>query len=148
MYIPRAFEEERLPVLRELIRSQPFCSLVTMGRSGLFASHIPMVLHENQEFVGVLHGHISRANTQWRDFNPEIEALAIFSGAHHYISPSWYPEKSEHGKVVPTWNYAVVHAYGNLRAIERAEWLLAHLQELTRSAGECVTGAVEGHRCS
>ncbi|MEO6964279.1 MAG: FMN-binding negative transcriptional regulator [Acidobacteriaceae bacterium] len=131
MYIPRAFVEERLPVLHELIRSQPFCSLVTVGTSGLFASHLPMVLHGDQGSFGVLHGHLSRANTQWRDFNPEVEALAIFSGAHHYISPSWYPEKSEHGKVVPTWNYAVVHAYGNLRTIEKAEWLSNHLRELT-----------------
>src|SRR6185437_133830 len=131
MYIPQAFEEERLPVLHELIRSQPFCSFVTMGASGLFASHIPMVLHAVEGSLGVLHGHISRANTQWRDFNPDVQALAIFTGAHHYISPSWYPEKSEHGKVVPTWNYAVVHAYGNLRTIERAEWLSAHLRELT-----------------
>jgi transcriptional regulator len=131
MYIPRAFEEKRLPVLHELIRSQPFCSLITMGASGLFASHIPMVLHGDQDCFGVLHGHLSRANMQWRDFDPGVEALAIFSGAHHYISPSWYPEKSEHGKVVPTWNYAVVHAYGNLRTIENGEWLSAHLRELT-----------------
>ncbi len=131
MYIPRAFLEERLPVLHELIRSQPFCSLVTVGASGLFASHLPMILHGNQGSFGVLHGHLSRANAQWRDFSQEVEALAIFSGAHHYISPSWYPEKSEHGKVVPTWNYAVVHAYGNLRTIEKAEWLSNHLQELT-----------------
>jgi transcriptional regulator len=131
MYIPRAFVEERLPVLHELIRSQPFCSLVTVGASGLFASHLPMVLHGNQGAWGVLHGHLARANAQWRDFNPEVEALTIFSGAHHYISPSWYPEKSEHGKVVPTWNYAVVHAYGNLRTIEKAEWLSNHLWELT-----------------
>ena len=131
MYIPPAFVEKRLPVLYELIRSQPFCSLVTVGASGLFASHLPMVLHGNQGACGVLHGHLSRANAQWHDFNPEVEALAIFSGAHHYISPSWYPEKSEHGKVVPTWNYAVVHAYGNLRTIEKAEWLSNHLRELT-----------------
>jgi transcriptional regulator len=131
MYIPRAFEEERLPVLHELIRSQPFCSFVTMGISGLFASHIPMVLHGDGDSLGVLHGHLSRVNTQWREFNPGVEALAIFSGPHHYISPSWYPEKREHGKVVPTWNYAVVHAYGNLRTIEKAEWLSAHLRELT-----------------
>jgi transcriptional regulator len=131
MYIPRAFEEERLPVLHELIRSQPFCSLVTMGASGLFASHLPMVLHGDQGSFGVLHGHLSRANTHWHDFNPGVEALAIFSGAHHYISPSWYPEKSEHGKVVPTWNYAVVHAYGYLRAVEKSDWLSTHLQELT-----------------
>lgn len=132
MYVPQTFEEKRLPVLHELIQSQPFCSLITMGASsGLFASHLPMVLHGAEGSFGVLHGHISRANKQWREFDPEIEALAIFSGPQHYISPSWYPEKKEHGKVVPTWNYAVVHAYGRLGIMDQSEWLATHLQELT-----------------
>jgi len=78
-----------------------------------------------------LKGHISRANTQWRDYTASVEALAIFSGPQHYITPSWYPEKQETGKVVPTWNYVVVHAYGYLKVIEDSEWLMAHLQKLT-----------------
>ncbi len=130
MYIPKANEETRLPVLYGLIEAQPFCSLVTMGPAGLFATHIPMVLQKEGQPLGRLKGHISRANRQWRDFSPEIEALAIFSGPQHYISPSWYPEKQETGKVVPTWNYAVVHAYGHLKVIENTDWLLAHLESL------------------
>ena len=131
MYIPRHHEETRLDVLHRLIESQPLASLVTMGSSGLFASHLPMVLHRDGETNGLLRGHLSRANSQWRDFSPSVDALAIFSGPQHYITPSWYPEKSETGKVVPTWNYAVVHAYGPLRIIEDPAWLLAHLNSLT-----------------
>jgi transcriptional regulator len=130
MYIPKANEETRIPVLHELMEAQPFCSLITMGSSGLFATHIPMVLEKQGEPFGLLKGHVSRANRQWRDFSPEIEALAIFSGPQHYISPSWYPEKRETRKVVPTWNYAVVHAYGHLKVIENTDWLLAHLESL------------------
>jgi len=61
-----------------------------------------------------------------------VEALAIFSGPQRYITPSWYPEKQETGKVVPTWNYVVVHAYGYLKVIEDGEWLMAHLKQLTK----------------
>jgi transcriptional regulator len=131
MYIPQANKEDRLPVLHKLIEDQPFTSLVTMGASGLFASHIPMVLERNGTALGLLKGHLSRANPQWREFLPSLEALAIFSGPQHYITPNWYPEKAANGKVVPTWNYAVVHAYGHLKVIEDSEWLKAHLNTLT-----------------
>jgi transcriptional regulator len=130
MYIPRANQEDRIPVLHKLMADQPFASLITVGSSGLFASHIPMVLEQNGA-MGQLRGHISRANRQWRDHTPSVEALAIFSGPQHYITPTWYPEKQETGKVVPTWNYVVVHAYGYLKVIEDGEWLMAHLQKLT-----------------
>ena len=131
MYIPKANEETRLEVLHDLIESHPLASLITMGPEGLFASHLPMVLERKSAKHGVLKAHLSRANTQWRDFRPEIQALAIFSGPEHYISPSWYPEKKETGKVVPTWNYAVVHVYGTLKVIEDPAWLLEHLNALT-----------------
>jgi transcriptional regulator len=130
MYIPRANKEDRISVLQKLMEDQPFASLITVGSSGLFASHIPMVLEQNGG-NGRLKGHISRANTQWRDYSPSVEALAIFSGPQHYITPSWYPEKQETGRVVPTWNYVVVHAYGYLKVIEDGEWLMAHLESLT-----------------
>jgi transcriptional regulator len=131
MYIPQANKEDRLPVLHKLMEDQPFTSLVTMGSSGLFASHIPMVLERNGTALGLLKGHLSRANPQWREFSPSVEALAIFSGPQHYITPNWYPEKEANGKVVPTWNYVVVHAYGHLKVIEDGEWLMAHLNTLT-----------------
>jgi transcriptional regulator len=130
MYIPNANKEDRIPVLHDFVRDQPFASLITMGSSGIFASHIPMVLEQNGP-MGQLRCHISRANTQWRDFTPAVQALAIFAGPQHYITPSWYPEKQETAKVVPTWNYVVVHAYGHLKVIEDPEWLRSHLASLT-----------------
>jgi len=132
MYIPRANQETRIPIIQKLMEDHPFASLITMGSSGLFATHIPMVLERDASPHGLLRCHISRANPQWREFSPDLEALAIFSGPQHYITPSWYPEKQETGKVVPTWNYAVVHAYGHLRVIEDPNWLMAHLQSLVK----------------
>jgi transcriptional regulator len=131
MYIPRANEEKRVSVMQALMVSAPLATLVTLGASGLFASHIPMVLENDGSPFGVLKGHIARANRQWCDSVPEVDALAIFAGHQHYISPNWDPGTQEHGKEVPTWNYAVVHAYGPLKAIEDEQWLLAFLNRLT-----------------
>jgi len=131
VYIPAANEEKRVPVLHALMVSHPLATLVTMGSGGLVASHIPMVLEEDGSPFGMLRGHVARTNTQWSDIVPSIDALAIFAGPNHYISPSWYPAKAEHGKVVPTWNYAVVHAYGPLKVIEDKQWLRAHVSRLT-----------------
>jgi transcriptional regulator len=102
-----------------------------MNTSGLIATHLPLLVDPSPTPNGTLRGHISRANPQWRDLAPGVEALAIFAGPHHYISPNWYPEKTTDGKVVPTWNYAVVHAYDPITLIEDHTWLHAHLQALT-----------------
>ena len=137
MYIPQANEEKRVPVMQALVRAQPFGTLVTMGvaggASGLVATHLPMMLEADGSEFGILKGHVARGNTQWRDFTPTIDALAIFAGHHHYISASWYPEAHTSGAEVPTWNYVVVHAYGTLKAIEDPAWLLAHLTALTNT---------------
>jgi len=134
MYIPKFNEETRIPVLHALMRERPLASLITVGRSGLFASHLPIVLEARDDDhdtpLGMLRCHVSRVNAQWKDFDPAVEALTIFSGAEHYISPNWYEEKQATGRVVPTWNYAVVHAYGHLKVIEDAEWLRAHVESL------------------
>jgi transcriptional regulator len=131
MYIPKHNEEKRIPVMQALMVGYPLATLVTLGSQGLFASHIPMVFEQNGSGLGVLKGHISRANTQWRDLNPEVDALAIFAGHQHYVTPTWYSENGEHAKQVPTWNYAVVHAYASLKVIEDKQWLLAHVSRLT-----------------
>ncbi len=135
MYIPRANEEKRLPVMQALITAQPLATLVTLGTSGLIASHIPMVLEpDGSQFgaqYGVLRGHVSRANPQWRDLVTTVDALAIFSGHQHYISPTWYAEGEDRCQEVPTWNYVVVHAYGPLKVIHDRHWLLAHVESLT-----------------
>ena len=131
MYIPHANEEKRIPVLHQLIHDEPLAALVTLTSTGLVATHLPMVLESTPDTFGILRGHVSRANPQWRDLNPAVAALAIFSGPQHYITPTWYPGTYEHGKEVPTWNYVVVHAYGPLQIIDDEHWLRAHLEQLT-----------------
>lgn len=120
--------------MHQLIKTQPLAALVTLTSNGLFASHLPLSLEDNGTGFGVLRGHVSRANAQWKDINPQVEALAIFSGPQHYITPSWYAGKLENGKEVPTWNYAVVHAHGPLRIVDNDPgWMLKHLHQLTDS---------------
>lgn len=133
MYIPPHFNEDRVDVLHHLIRDHGLATLVTYGPSGLIASHVPLVLDTSDptEPFGTLRGHLSRANQQWKDYSREVSALAIFAGPQHYITPSWYPAKTEHGKVVPTWNYIVVHAYGRLETYDDRESLLANVEALT-----------------
>ena len=131
MYIPRANTEDRPEVLRQMMAAHPLAAVVTMTAGGLVASHIPLVHEEDGSEFGVLKGHVSRANNQWKDLTEGIDALAIFAGPQHYISVGWYPGTYEDGKEVPTWNYVVVHAYGPLRIVHDAEWMISHLQSLT-----------------
>jgi transcriptional regulator len=131
MHIPKYFEETRLETLHELIRAHPFGTLVTLTRDGLEANHIPFEIDPEPLPFGTLRGHIARANALWRNVSTEGEALAIFQGVDAYISPSWYPTKQETGKVVPTWNYAVVHAHGPLRMIDDRKWLREFVEKLT-----------------
>ena len=131
MYIPKQFDEPRVDVLHQLIRSRPFATLVTLSSSGLNANHIPMHLSEQPGPFGTLRGHVARANPVWSDIAKDVEVLAIFHGPNAYVTPSWYPTKAETGKVVPTWNYVVAHVYGTLRVIDDAAWLRAHLEALT-----------------
>ena len=133
MYNPPLFKEDRVPVLHEFIRRYPFATLVTLTADGLSANHIPMEIAPDPGSFGTLRGHVSRSNPLWRDVSAEVDALAIFSGPQAYISPSWYPTKGETGKVVPTWNYAVVHARGPLRVIEDVAWLRRLVTELTNT---------------
>jgi len=88
MYIPKFNEETRIPVLDQLMRSHPLVSLVTMGSSGLFATHLPVILHRETDTRAVLRGHLSRANQQWREYDASVPALAIFAGPEHYITPN------------------------------------------------------------
>jgi transcriptional regulator len=133
VYIPSHFQEERLDVLHEFIRAHPFAMLVTQGPEGMIASHIPLLLDAATSPMGTLRGHLARANSQWKEFEQSVDALAIFNGPQHYISPTWYPSKADHGKVVPTWNYVAVHAYGRIRIVEDRDRLLDHLRKLTDS---------------
>jgi len=132
MYIPAQFEQPDIEAMHELIRDRPFATLVTLGANGIEANHIPLHLEPTPEPFGVLRGHIARANPLWHDLAADVETLAIFHGPDAYISPSWYATKQEAGKVVPTWNYAVVHAYGSLRIIDDAVWVRGQLEALTQ----------------
>jgi transcriptional regulator len=131
MYIPPDFAEERVPVLHGLIRAHPLAALVTLTADGLVANHIPMLIGSADGSLGTLVGHVSRANPVWQAIRPDVEALAIFQGREHYITPAWYPTKQATGKVVPTWNYAVVHARGPLSVIHDRAWLRALVERLT-----------------
>ena len=132
MYNPKHFEETRPEVLQALVRDYPLCTLVTLGADGLVANLIPLQLRPHAGPHGTLVGHVARANPLWQSTDASVAALAVFQGPAHYISPSWYPTKQEHGKVVPTWNYAVVQASGPLRVHHEADWIRAQVQALTQ----------------
>ncbi|WHS60316.1 FMN-binding negative transcriptional regulator [Pseudomonas sp. G2-4] len=112
MYNPKAFAAEDLPQLHGMMNDCRLAVLITHGEDGLQASHLPLLLDTQQGPNGSLYGHMARANPQWRDLEAGAEALVVFAGADAYVSPGFYPSKAEHGKVVPTWNYLAVHAYG------------------------------------
>jgi transcriptional regulator len=127
MYQPRHFEQTDPAVWQALLREQPFATLVTPAGEGFTADHLPLQYDPTSK---VLQGHVARANPLWREAHGR-EVLAIFQGPHAYITPSWYAAKQEHGKVVPTWNYAVVHLHGRLEAIEDTAWLRGFVERLT-----------------
>lgn len=131
MYMPSHFEETRVDVMRELVRNHALGALVTSGPGGLTANHVPFILDPEPAPFGTLRAHVARANPVWREFSGEVEALVIFQGPQTYITPSWYATKKESGKVVPTYNYMVVHAHGAMRAIDDAEWLHQFVGRLT-----------------
>ncbi|MGI4849372.1 MAG: FMN-binding negative transcriptional regulator [Janthinobacterium lividum] len=137
MFLPPAFREDRLEVQHALMRAHPFALLVTAGPAGLLANPLPFALYveegEEQGRRGVLRAHVSRANEVWRELAAVGECLVVFQGPHHYITPSWYASKAQTHKVVPTWNYATVHAWGAPRVVHDAGWLLALLHDLTQT---------------
>lgn len=131
MYLPPHFREQRLEALHNLIRSAPLGLLVT-AEGGLAANHVPFRLHPEggSAGLGCLRAHIARANDHAR-IAGAVEALVVFQGVDHYISPSWYATKALTGKVVPTWNYVAVHVTGRLRIVDDADFLAAQIRDLT-----------------
>ena len=128
MYLPEHFREERTDVLHGLMRTYPLATLITYGPRGLEANHVPLLLHPP---TLVLRGHLARANQQWQNLTPGAESMAIFQGPSAYVSPNWYPTKHETGRAVPTWNYVVVHAWGELTVYSEPDRLLSFLEDLT-----------------
>lgn len=131
MYLPKHFEESDPQVLHALIRAHPLGTWVTQHAGELLANHVPFLIDPARGTSGTLVGHVARANPVWRSFSETVQSLVVFQGPESYITPSWYPSKREHGKVVPTWNYAVVHAHGIPRAIDDREWLRGLVNRLT-----------------
>ncbi|MBO3276014.1 FMN-binding negative transcriptional regulator [Pseudomonas schmalbachii] len=132
MYLPSAFRQDDPAEMLRLIAETRLATLVTSGEQGLQASHLPLLLEPGEGERGTLYGHLARGNPQWRELAASAEALLIFQGPDAYVSPAFYPAKAEHGKVVPTWNYIAVHAYGQAEVIEDAPRLLDIVSRLTR----------------
>lgn len=133
MYMPDHFRETNRDLLHALIREHPLATVVTTTRGVPDVNHLPMVLQVADNGARVLRGHVARANPVWQDLDTSVQAVAAFHGPSAYISPAWYPSKALHGRVVPTWNYAVAHAHGTIRAVEDRDWLRAHVSALTAS---------------
>jgi transcriptional regulator len=139
MYLPDHFREDNAEALAAFVASHPLAMLVTLAEGTPTVDHLPMRLTD-----GRLRGHVARANPVWRNAATGIDVLAVFGGVHHYVTPSWYPTKQVTGKVVPTWNYSVVHVHGPIRWIDDRAGLHALVSDLTATheAGRDVPWAV------
>ncbi|CAI8763054.1 MULTISPECIES: FMN-binding negative transcriptional regulator [Pseudomonas] len=131
MYTPNGFAFNDLQALQQQILGTRLALLVTHGEQGLQASHLPLLLNPDEGPNGTLYGHFAKANPQWKELQDGAEALVIFAGAEAYVSPGFYPSKAEHGKVVPTWNYVAVHAYGSAEVFTDADRLRTLVSALT-----------------
>lgn len=132
MYLPKHFERQDAQAMAQLLQLHPLATVAWQSADGLTAEHLPMMWERGagDGARGTLRGHVARANPVWREA-ADAEVLAVFQGPQAYITPSWYPSKAETAKVVPTWNYAVVHLHGRLRITEDAAWLRALVERLT-----------------
>jgi transcriptional regulator len=132
VYIPPLHKEDRTEVLQDAIRAAGLATLVTLTPDGLIASHVPMLLDPDPAPYGTLLGHVARPNPQAKGAVPGTEALAMFLGPDAYITPSWYETKRQTAKVVPTWNYVAIHAYGTIEFFNDRHRLLDIVTRLTK----------------
>lgn len=130
MYLPPAFRVEDIEEIRRIMREARSATLVTATEEGLIGTQVPMLLDETEGANGTLYAHVARSNPQWK-LQPSCEAMAIFAGPEAYVTPSWYVTKQETHKVVPTWNYVAVHAYGPVEFFDDADRLLDIVRRLT-----------------
>ena len=133
MYIPPTFREDRIEALHALIRQHPLGLLTSAGAVGLAATPLPFLVYPAEGPHGTLRAHLARANPHWRELQGGAGCLVVFMGPQGYVTPSWYPSKREMQKVVPTWNYVCVQAWGRPRIVEDAAWLRRHIDDLTRA---------------
>jgi len=131
MYNPNGFAIKDVDELHQQILGTRLAMVITHGAQGLQASHLPLLFRPAEGPNGTLYGHFAKANPQWKELQDGAEALVIFAGADAYVSPGFYPSKAEHGKVVPTWNYVAVHAYGTAEVFSDADRLLGLVSALT-----------------
>lgn len=129
MYLPDHFLIQGRDRLHEIIRAHPLGVLVTSTPDGLDANHIPFELDAQRQ---VLSAHVARANPVWRQCGDAVDVLVIFRGEDGYVSPNWYPSKQETHRLVPTWNYEVVHAHGRLTVHDDEKFVRAMVARLTR----------------
>jgi transcriptional regulator len=132
VYVPPHFSEPRREALHDLIQANPLGILVTNGKGGLDANHIPFELDTSLGEFGGLQAHVARANPVWKEIATGDEVLVIFRGPDAYISPNWYPSKHDFHKQVPTWNYLVVHAHGRVVVRDDERYVRALVARLTR----------------
>lgn len=132
MYLPEHFAETDTEMMHRLMRAFPLGTLVTLGAGGLVANHIPFVLDGRAGEYGRLLGHVARNNPVWRDHAADQDALVVFQSIEAYITPNWYATKRETHEVVPTWNYAVVHAYGRIEVHDDDKWVRGQAGMLTK----------------
>lgn len=130
MYVPEHFKLGDVAEQHALMRAYRFAALITMSEAGYEVTHLPTML-KDEGALGVVECHVSRANPHWKDIAKNGKGLLIYTGPEAYITPNWYPSKAAHGKVVPTWNYAVVHAHGSAEIVDDRQWLVRHVGELT-----------------
>lgn len=130
MYTPPAFKLAELSDIHNAMRQTRSATLITATAEGLIGTPLPILLAESEGQYGTLYAHVARANSQWR-LTPTLEAMAIFSGPEAYVTPSWYATKAETHKVVPTWNYVAVHAYGPVEFFDDADRVLDIVTRLT-----------------
>ncbi|WP_248918047.1 FMN-binding negative transcriptional regulator [Pseudomonas entomophila] len=131
MYNNKPHQEHDLTRLHRHMLETRLALLVSHGEQGLLATHLPVLVDTADGEFGTVYGHLARANPQWRDLEQGGEALLVFPGADAYISPGYYPSKADNPKVVPTWNYLSVHAYGPIEVIHNAQPLLDIVSRLT-----------------
>ena len=130
MFLPEAFLNSEQSELLDLIHNNPFATLITPAAESLTADHIPLLLSVEGDTL-LLQGHLARPNPLVESLSEGVTGLAIFEGTNHYISPNWYLSKKEHERVVPTWNYTVVHARGPITLHDDADWKLGLVSRLT-----------------
>ena len=133
MYVSKPHSLTDRTAQHALMQAHPLAAWVCHAEGGLVANHVPFLLDPTRGPHGTLVGHVARANPVWRQLTPATPSVLMFQGPQAYITPSWYPGKAAHGKVVPTWNYAVVHAHGVARVVQERDWLFDLLQRLTHA---------------